>query len=285
MANLKDLIVTGSSRLIGKVYAPGGIEGTASNALKVNNHTVDKDVPSNALFTDTTNLASMTGTLGVDHGGTGKTTGNDAANYFINQLSTGSSDPTDTDYYVAQYAGGGTTTTTYHRRPMSALWNYIKGKINTVLGLNADTYGGNAASATKATKDGSGNTITSYYEPKTNVISKGSATQPVYFDANGVAQNTTYKLEKSVPSDAKFTDTTYENATTTTAGLMSPTDKTKLDSLSSGGGGGQSDWQQNDSDDASYVINRTHWLEPHEPLSESYSVNLTSSGILIQDAQ
>ena len=53
MAVLKDLIVNGASRFIGKIYAPGGIEGTASNALKVNNHTVDKDVPSNAVFTDT----------------------------------------------------------------------------------------------------------------------------------------------------------------------------------------------------------------------------------------
>ena len=38
--------------------------------------------------------------------------------------------------------------------------------------------------------------------------SAGSATQPVYF-ANGVPVATTYTLGKSVPSDAKFTDTTY----------------------------------------------------------------------------
>lgn len=46
----------------------------------------------------------------------------------INTLSTGSSVPTDADYYVAQYAGGGMATTTYHRRPVSALWSYIKAK-------------------------------------------------------------------------------------------------------------------------------------------------------------
>ena len=45
------------------------------------------------------------------------------------------------------------------------------------------------------------------YEPKSNVTSKGSATQPVYFDSNGVAQPTTYTLGKSVPSNAVFTDT------------------------------------------------------------------------------
>ena len=70
----------------------------------------------------------VNGTLGVGNGGTGKTTGKDAANYFLNSLDTGSSTPVDTDYYISQYVNGGTTTTTYHRRPMSALWNYIKGK-------------------------------------------------------------------------------------------------------------------------------------------------------------
>ena len=40
-----------------------------------------------------------------------------------------------------------------------------------------------------------------------------------------------FTIEKSVPSDAKFTDTTYSNATTSTAGLMSAEDKTNLDNL------------------------------------------------------
>lgn len=36
----------------------------------------------------------------------------------------------------------------------------------------------------------------------------GSATQPIYFE-NGIPKVTSYSIEKSVPSDAKFTDTTY----------------------------------------------------------------------------
>lgn len=72
------------------------------------------------------------GTLSVARGGTGQTTLNASANSLINSLTTGSSAPTDNDYYVAQYAGGGTTTTTYHRRPISALWTYIKDKIETI---------------------------------------------------------------------------------------------------------------------------------------------------------
>lgn len=47
----------------------------------------------------------------------------------INTLSIGNSIPTDEDYFVSQYVGGGTTTTTYHRRPVKALLEYIKGKL------------------------------------------------------------------------------------------------------------------------------------------------------------
>lgn len=44
----------------------------------------------------------------------------------------------------------------------------------------------------------------------------GSATQPVYF-SDGKPIATTYTLGKSVPSDAKFTDTTYSNMVASSA--------------------------------------------------------------------
>lgn len=50
----------------------------------------------------------------------------------LNRLSTGSDTPSDADYYICQYARGGTSKTTYHRRPVSALWSYIKGKADAV---------------------------------------------------------------------------------------------------------------------------------------------------------
>ena len=43
-----------------------------------------------------------------------------------------------------------------------------------------------------------------------------------------------YTVAKSVPSDAKFTDTTYDDVTTSTRGLMTAADKTKLDGIASG---------------------------------------------------
>jgi len=74
-------------------------------------------------------------------------TNTDATNLLLNSLGTGTSAPTDNDYYISQYVGGGTTTTTYHRRPVSALWEYIKSKISSVLGLTASNYSGTAAFA------------------------------------------------------------------------------------------------------------------------------------------
>ena len=71
---------------------------------------------------------------------------------------------------------------------------------------------GNASSATKLNSDA------------------GSGTQPIYF-SGGKPVACTYSLGKSVPSDAKFTDTTYSAATTSAAGLMSAADKIKLDGI------------------------------------------------------
>ncbi|MEE0023896.1 hypothetical protein [Ruminococcus sp.] len=56
----------------------------------------------------------------------------------------------------------------------------------------------------------------------------GSATKPVYVAANGVATPISHSVNADVPANAKFTDTTYSNATTSKPGLMSATDKTNL---------------------------------------------------------
>ena len=88
--------------------------------------------------------------ISVAKGGTGQTTANAAANSFINSLELDTSAPKDNDYYVCQWAGGNEETpvnTQYTRRPISKLWDYIKDKISSVLGLTKDNYGGNATNA------------------------------------------------------------------------------------------------------------------------------------------
>lgn len=58
----------------------------------------------------------------------------------LNRLTTGSDTPSDADYYICQYARGGTSKTTYHRRPVSALWSYVKGKADAVYAAKSHVH-------------------------------------------------------------------------------------------------------------------------------------------------
>ena len=121
------------------------------------------------------------GTLSTARGGTGtsQTSTSNLASALINSLSAESSTPSDADYYVSQYQNGGTSHTSYHRRPVSALWDYIKGKISSVLRLTASDYAGKAATAgtaDKAVADKSGNDIETTYATKTELSTHTSDT-------------------------------------------------------------------------------------------------------------
>lgn len=59
----------------------------------------------------------------------------------------------------------------------------------------------------------------------------GSATKPVYVAANGVATPISHSINSDVPANAKFTDTTYNDVTQSTHGLMTAADKKKLDGM------------------------------------------------------
>ena len=96
-------------------------------------------------------------------------------NTLINTLTVESTTPKDADYYIGQAAGGGTNNTSYKRRTVLSLWNYIKEKISSVLGLTASSYAGKAATAgtaDKAVADGSGNNIANTYATKTELNAK-----------------------------------------------------------------------------------------------------------------
>lgn len=162
--------------------------------------------------------------LPTTKGGTGTNAASKSAltSTLINSLSSVTSTPKDADYYVAQYAGGGTTTISYHRRPVSALWDYIKGKISSVLGLTSSNYSGKAATAgtaDKAVADKSGNDIETTYATKSELSThKGDTTAHIT-----AAERTAWNAKASTSV-----------ATTGANGLMSKTDKAKLDGISSG---------------------------------------------------
>ena len=162
--------------------------------------------------------------LPTTKGGTGTNAASKSAltSTLINSLSSETSTPKDADFYISQHAGGGNTTTSYHRRPVSALWEYIKNKISSVLGLTASAYSGKAATAgtaDKAVADNSGNDIETTYATKSELSTHIGDTTVHITDAERKAWNA--KASTSV-------------ATTDANGLMSKTDKAKLDGISSG---------------------------------------------------
>lgn len=73
------------------------------------------------------------------------------------------------------------------RRPVLDIWNYIKGKISSVLGLTETNYNGRAATAGKAIADASGNNIEDTYQKKlgASVDASGVVSFPADVCANG----------------------------------------------------------------------------------------------------
>ena len=58
----------------------------------------------------------------------------------LNRLTTGSGTPSDADCYISQVVGGGASKTSYHRRPVSALWSYIKAKADAVYAAKSHAH-------------------------------------------------------------------------------------------------------------------------------------------------
>lgn len=73
------------------------------------------------------------------------------------------------------------------RRPILNIWDYIKGKISSVLGLTETNYSGKAATAGKAIADASGNNIEETYQEKlgASVDASGVVSFPADVCANG----------------------------------------------------------------------------------------------------
>lgn len=90
---------------------------------------------------------------------------------------------------------------------------------SATIGSQSVNYANSSGSATNAT------TATKLS------FNAGSSVQPVYF-SGGKPVAIGYTISSSVPANAKFTDTTYGVASSSSNGLMSSTDKTKLDDFS-----------------------------------------------------
>ncbi len=149
------LTASGWSNTASAAYATKA--GTATHAndavttASVSGRTITFTKGNNSTFSITTQDNNTTYTLSNDgdsiklnpSSGSATTVG---LSDLINGLSIGTATPQDNDYYVTQYAGGGTSTTSYYRRPVSSLFNYMKGKFGTAAQKNVATSG-NASTA------------------------------------------------------------------------------------------------------------------------------------------
>ena len=143
----------------GKTYNIN-ISGNAATATKATTATIAEKA--NKLVNDLiVNGKTYNGSEAVDagvqtvaNGGTGVTTQADINKAFIGDLELGESDVTDGTEFVSSYASDNGFAETAegalnkpYKRKFSAVWNYIKGKISSVLGLTKDNYGGKASTA------------------------------------------------------------------------------------------------------------------------------------------
>ena len=122
------------------------------NALTINGKTYDGSTAVDA------------GVQTVANGGTGVSTQAEINKAFIANLDVGTSDVTDGTEFVSSYASDSGFNETNegavnkpYKRQFVKVWNYIKNKISSVLGLTKDNYGGKASTA------GTADTVDNYH--------------------------------------------------------------------------------------------------------------------------
>lgn len=154
--------------------------------------------------------------------------------------------PTDDTYFIRQDTS---SKNEFGRVKFSTLWSYIKSKVES-LGYTKNTGTITGIKMNGASKGTSGvvdlgTVITAHQDisgkqDKSTAVTHtantavGSTAKPVYITADGVATPISHSVNSDVPSNAKFTDTTYSDATQSAHGLMSVTDKKKLDGIATG---------------------------------------------------
>ena len=126
-------------------------------------------------------ITNWNGKLNVD----GSNATNEGVTAMMKQVASGSDSLNDESSYFGD-------STFDHakivRRPVLDIWNYIKNKISSVLGLTETNYNGRAATAGKAIADASGNNIEDTYQAKlgASVDASGVVSFPSNVCANGV---------------------------------------------------------------------------------------------------
>ena len=102
---------------------------------------------------------------------------------------------------------------------------------------------------------GAGDMLQTDYDPNSDVLNAGGI--PDYVASHAAVYTAGANIQISSTSVISATDTTYSDATQSVAGLMSTSDKTKLDGIESGAQANvQANWTQTTSTAADYIKNK-----------------------------
>lgn len=124
---------------------------TATDKTNYDNHLANTNNPHNVTAAQVGAEPAFS-VLPVSKGGTNADDAKEAAyNLFNNQVLNDSNAPTDDSILMFRLGTPTASNGYFLTRKVSYLWNYIKGKISSVLGLSENGYTGNAATATSAT--------------------------------------------------------------------------------------------------------------------------------------
>lgn len=139
--------------------------------------------------------------------------------------------------YTSKSAVSGGTDVSLVTTGEKAIWNAKTSNVGTITGIKMN----GASKGTSGVVD-LGTVITVHQDisgkqDKSTAVTHtantaiGSTTKPVYIAANGAATPISHSINADVPANAKFTDTTYSDATQSAHGLMTAADKKKLDGM------------------------------------------------------
>lgn len=140
----------GNVALTGENIPVSSTDPTLLSAPLTTDRYADSSVTTNKLADNAVTNAKIKDPVSIDKGGTGATTAKGAEFNITAGMEYDVSDFTDTTKITCVQESPSVSTGRFFQSSASYLWNYIKGKISSVLGLTKDNYGGKASTAETA---------------------------------------------------------------------------------------------------------------------------------------